>query len=191
MKPSAEAVALHASGWKRCGTCREVRGHGEYRRDKYKWDGFVCRCKPCDATARVEYCKANTEKPCRIPGCDRHRISDSALCSMHQNRIKRYGEPGPVESTMGPRGAGHVGSDGYRRITVEGRVILEHRWVMSVELGRPLYRHETVHHLNGDRLDNRPENLELWSSRQPKGQRIVDKVAWAREILDLYGDLAV
>jgi len=34
--------------------------------------------------------------------------------------------------------------------------------------------------------DNRESNLELWSSSQPKGQRVEDKVAWAREILALY-----
>jgi hypothetical protein len=35
-------------------------------------------------------------------------------------------------------------------------------------------------------LDNRPENLELWSSMQPKGQRFQDKVDWAIEILNRY-----
>jgi hypothetical protein len=59
---------------------------------------------------------------------------------------------------------------------------------MSAFLGRDLLPEETVHHKNGDRCDNRISNLELWSSSQPAGQRIGDKVAWAREILALYGD---
>ena len=45
---------------------------------------------------------------------------------------------------------------------------------------------ETVHHRNGDRLDNRPENLELWSTAQPKGQRVEDKLAWAYALLARY-----
>lgn len=67
--------------------------------------------------------------------------------------------------------------------------ILEHRWVMQQQMGRPLLKHENVHHLNGDRTDNRLENLELWSKSQPCGQRVVDKIRWAREFLAQYEDL--
>ncbi len=42
----------------------------------------------------------------------------------------------------------------------------EHRAVMEEQLER-----ENVHHINGIRSDNRPENLELWSTAQPAGQR--------------------
>jgi hypothetical protein len=65
-------------------------------------------------------------------------------------------------------------------------LIMEHRIIMEEMIGRRLVLNETVHHKNGVRDDNRPENLELWSSRQPKGQRIEDKVEYAMEILSLY-----
>jgi hypothetical protein len=57
---------------------------------------------------------------------------------------------------------------------------------MAASLGRPLTADETEHHKNGDRLDNRRENLELWSTGQPKGQRVADKLAFARELFELY-----
>lgn len=64
----------------------------------------------------------------------------------------------------------------------------QHRLVWCRNNGRDLLPDENIHHVNGDRSDNRIENLELWSKSQPAGQRVQDKVRWAREILSVYGE---
>ena len=86
------------------------------------------------------------------------------------------------------KGGKYTHSSGYVYVYEPGtgKRTTEHRSVMQEQLGRELLPGESVHHKNGIRNDNRPENLELWSNRQPSGQRVVDKIAYAKEILSLY-----
>lgn len=64
--------------------------------------------------------------------------------------------------------ARHLTPKGYIRgwVWVDGekRSVMEHRYVMEQTLGRRLEPNERVHHRNGDRADNRPENLELYAT---------------------------
>lgn len=66
--------------------------------------------------------------------------------------------------------------------------MFEHILVMENMLGRNLFPNETVHHKNGVRHDNRPNNLELWVASPRHGIRAEDALMWAREILTIYGN---
>lgn len=75
----------------------------------------------------------------------------------------------------------------HPRLKAQRGYVYEHILVMEGMIGRYLLPPETVHHKNGVRNDNRPENLELWASGHHPGQRVSDLLAWAREIIELYG----
>lgn len=78
------------------------------------------------------------------------------------------------------KGGAVIDSSGHRRVLLRKDdpfysmvnsqgYVLEHRLAMARKLGRPLKRNETVHHLDGDRLNNAPDNLQLRSGRHGKG----------------------
>lgn len=90
-------------------------------------------------------------------------------------------------TTDSPFALRRLNPQGYVQVRVDGKYQSEHRVFMEEHIGRPLQTDETVHHINGVRDDNRLENLELWTSSHPAGQRVEDKLAWAREIIALYG----
>lgn len=112
-------------------------------------------------------------------------------CSGYRNKGKpRRGETFKGGKRKNSQGYIEIIDPDKRQRKGNGTIyIKEHRHIMKNHLGRPLLKTESIHHLNGKKDDNRIENLEIWTTLHPAGQRASDLVVFAKEILTLYGDL--
>lgn len=106
---------------------------------------------------------------CKIDRCGYEKFA-RGWCQMHYYRWYR-GKP--IETATSKRKgfptAYVYGSGGYRMVRFQNRTIPEHRLIMGYHLGRPLEAHETVHHINGIKDDNRIENLQLRQGKHGNG----------------------
>lgn len=152
----------------------------------------MCKKSGCESSGRLKrgLCHRHYREyldsrgiECEVKDCTKG-VRAKNLCFSHYQLFQKYGDPNiRIRATPG---SGCINPDGYRVFTINGKILREHRMVMESVVGRKLRSEENVHHLNGDRADNRLENLELWSTSQPRGQRIEDKTAWAVEWLQSY-----
>lgn len=188
---ASEQKAVCACG---CGRPLRVTGHHYYAGLPRYLRGHN---RP--ATPGQDWIRANQGKHFCQCGCGEaitlkihhHSVGIPKFINRHSPRVHNpmVGKTGKDNPHY--KGGRRKDSRGYVLVLVgseEGRPVyaLEHRLVMERLLGRALADGETVHHKNGIRHDNRPENLELWLSAQPAGQRVEDLIAFAAGLIGRY-----
>lgn len=166
------------------GVC-SVEGCGLPHAAKGYCDGHFRQSRRGQITPLNSKSKSGRDKAlCTFRGCRFPHLA-KGLCNAHYQQQAKGKKLSPLREGI----QWAVTKSGYVRGYFEGRALAQHRVVMAEVIGRPLKPNETPHHKNGVRHDNRPENLELWVKSQPAGQRAVDLLAWAREIIETYEPL--
>lgn len=172
VKRSKEFFCTKTCKRKNCLTCGEKIDHS--KRDQSKKFCHDCYVK--------DYFSRFPEK-----------LEEQQRKNREKQRIKYGIEPG-IPLLKAPKGTGHWNNKGYKIYAIPKHIkafqsgkVLEHVFVMSQYLGRPMRKGENIHHKNGIRDDNRLENLELWNTKQPPGQRVEDKIKFYKEFLEQYG----
>lgn len=155
----------------------------------------------CDMHYRRWYRTGSTDLPtkieqiCDVEDCERPK-EKRQWCGLHYQRWRLHGDVNYTSRAAPSPDGKYITTNGYIRLTgysdhpnsdKSGR-IHEHVLVMEEKLGRYLLPGENVHHKNGNRADNTPDNLELWVVSQPAGQRPADLLEWAYLIIQRYGE---
>lgn len=111
-------------------------------------------------------------RQCSVQGCERS-VESHGLCAMHAQRFRRHGDPLFVTSEETRRinnrtaQLGRFQPEGVKPTTYRKRHGRhEHRVIAEQMLGRPLLSREIVHHIDGNRHNNDPSNLQVMTQAQ-------------------------
>lgn len=121
-------------------------------------------------TKFCQYCGTTFEHP---------HYAHRKYCSWECSGKSHSGKDNPAW-----KGGRHLNPQGYVRLWIDKRLILEHRYVMEQEIGRKLQPDEHIHHIDGDKTNNTLSNLMIISQAEHNRihrNRALPSGKWATE----------
>lgn len=153
------------------GRLKVVKLVGKNDKSGYIWE-CKCDCGKIKNIKRRDLTKKH--KPTQSCGCLRVELIRNRMTGENHHSWK---------------GTTSIDGKGYKQFRHGNlRNVKEHRHIYEQYYDIKLKPHQNIHHINGDRLDNRIENLELWNTSQPAGQRIEDKILYYHSLIQEYKD---
>lgn len=120
---------------------------------------------------------------CKVLDCHSDNHKAKGYCPRHYKKFLKYGDPLAGYSRK-KNGFGCITRDGYKLISVNGKNVLEHRYVYENFYQTKLNRNQIIHHIDGNGLNNEITNLELLDS-QSEHISIHNKERNFKKFLDL------
>lgn len=166
-----------------CSVCKKELGDGR-RLSLCEWHAILAKTnyQMCDEDSCLHPAAGSDSKQQR-------QSPKARLCLSHYSEKYEHGSyewfVNCLPNRYAPRPSGYVWL-----YFIGGLKMAEHRFVVAQRMRRLLLPHETVHHKNGIRHDNRPENLEYWPTSHGKGQRAEDMLEHHKQrVRELEADL--
>ena len=177
LKRRAQSIDLTGSVYGRL----YVTGISSKKNNIVKW-ACVCECGNAAAVTTGHITSGHT-KSC---GC---LMSELSRKNAYKNLAgkRKVSVNGSLPDRMQKDGYIRAHDREHHRATKCG-FVLAHIPVMEKKIGRKLKDMENVHHIDGDRGNNNPDNLELWVRSQPMGQRVSDRLKLSVEMISEYID---
>lgn len=167
---------------KKCCHCNIEKCFELFGKHRQRKDGLNPYCKECFNKKNREWRKKNPTKWEAQKNKNFENWRKSIGVTIDEKPRKRK----PGEGSITKWGYLTYNKKGHPCADKNGRVQASHL-VIYENTGVVIQKGQTVHHKDGNTLNNNFSNLEIWTSRHPVGQRVVDKIKWCIDFLSEHG----